>query len=165
MIEIELTQGQKTIVDDCDSDLSDVKWCAHYNIFVKSFYAQRIDTVNSVRITRHIHREILSRILFRPLLTHEHVDHVNRNPLDNRRENLRLATRNQNMQNRGIKSNNTSGFIGVQRHSLNRWRADIRSDKRIYYLGLFESAEEAAKIYDYAALDLHREFAVLNFPQ
>lgn len=76
----------------------------------------------------------------------ETIDHINRNKLDNRIENLRLATKRQQMQNRCITKNNTSGVCGV--HWVQRdkkWRAVIGDNKKKIYLGCYVSKLEAAK--------------------
>ena len=54
------------------------------------------------------------------------VDHINGNPLDNRKENLRIVTQSQNGMNQGLPSNNTSGHIGVHfNKKTNKWIAQI----------------------------------------
>lgn len=73
------------------------------------------------------------------------VDHVNRDRLDNRRSNLRLATRAQNAQNLGAdRSNNVSGARGVARTSKGKpWRAVVKMGGRQSYLGSFDTVEAA----------------------
>ena len=90
------------------------------------------------------------------------VDHINRNTLDNRRENLRACTRNESNQNRkgGGKA---SPYKGVHRSSVNRWGAVIRANGRNTWLGTFVNEEDAARAYDRAALEAYGEFAYLNF--
>ena len=102
------------------------------------------------------------------------VDHKDRNDkLDNRKSNLRPATRRQNTGNRVKQSNGlTSKYKGVSWHSAGQgyWRAklsfrDIANKPRHRHLGLFTDEVEAAKAYDAAAI-IHfgKEFALLNFP-
>lgn len=90
-------------------------------------------------------------------------DHINGNSLDNRRVNLRPATKSQNGANRVIGVNNASGFKGVHL-DRNRWRAVVRLDGRLVSLGYHPTAEDAARAYDAAALEHFGEFACVNFP-
>jgi len=91
------------------------------------------------------------------------VDHVNGDKLDNRKSNLRLCTHSENLSNRGIQSNNTSGYKGVTWHkSRNKWRAFIIKDRLNIHLGYYTNEREAAIAYNKAALHYHKEFALLN---
>jgi len=92
------------------------------------------------------------------------VDHRNMDRVDNRRSNLRLATRAENLRNQGLSRNNTSGFKGVSRLD-GKWRAEIRVKWKLIYLGLFDDKVEAARAYDTAAKEHFGEFARLNFPE
>jgi hypothetical protein len=94
------------------------------------------------------------------------VDHKDRNGLNCQRENLRTATHAQNMHNAKIHKNNSSGFRGVGKHpQANRWQARLCLHNKQIYLGLFKTAEAAARAYDAAARKLFGEFANCNFPQ
>jgi len=93
------------------------------------------------------------------------IDHKNRNGLDNRRANIRFATRQQNLANQGIGKLNTSGYRGViWNKDTQRWRCSIFIDKKRKYLGFFDEAEEAARAFDEEAKKHHGDFANLNFP-
>jgi hypothetical protein len=103
----------------------------------------------------------LSRFLLNPPKGVQ-IDHVNGDPLDNRRENLRPATQSQNMANIGPRR---SGFKGVHFEKDSQcWRAEISSQHKRTRLGRFATAIEAARAYDLAAQVIHGEFAWLNFP-
>jgi hypothetical protein len=92
------------------------------------------------------------------------VDHINRQRLDNRRCNLRLADRGGNARNCGRNRKNTSGYKGVHRVGRNgRWGAAVVYEGENHWLGVFATAEEAAVTYDLAAMALHGEFAATNF--
>jgi hypothetical protein len=93
------------------------------------------------------------------------IDHINRNPLDNRKENLRLCTRQQNIQNRGTYKNRGIKYKGVKKHSKNtgKFVAYINPGKMIH-LGYYDDEVFAAKVYDQAARHFYGEFAFQNFP-
>lgn len=94
------------------------------------------------------------------------VDHINHNGLDNRRSNLRLATRSENTQNRRkISTKTRSRYKGLSLHKERRkgWSARIRVKGKSKFLGFFADEIEAGKAYDRAARKYHGEFAVLNF--
>lgn len=93
------------------------------------------------------------------------IDHKNGNTLDNRKCNLRFATRHQNMRNVRLKRKNKHGYIGVYKES-NKFRACISiNDKTVHVKGSFDTAEEAAKARDKLAYKTSGEFAILNFPE
>lgn len=97
------------------------------------------------------------------------IDHINHNTLDNRKENLRLCSVNENNYNRKINKNNNSGYKGVHLARYNRknkiyiyYRAKIQTDNIEVSLGLFKTAKDAAIAYNEAAKKYHGEFAYLN---
>ena len=90
----------------------------------------------------------------------DQIDHINGNPDDNRLCNLRDSSQAENTCNRGKSSNNTSGYKGVTWHKkAKKWLAQIGANGQHYYLGLFDTAEEAHAAYCEAAVRLHGEFA------
>lgn len=88
------------------------------------------------------------------------IDHIDRNGLNNKKENLREATMQTNAWNKDKRKDNTSGYKGVYR-STSAWIASIQGK----YLGSYKTKEEAAEAYDMAALKLFGEFAKLNFEE
>lgn len=85
------------------------------------------------------------------------IDHCDKNKINNKLANLRLATRSQNLVNRKVK--NSTGYRGVSHRSKNCFSARIKINKKLHRLGNFSSAEEAYAAYLQAAKKLHGEFA------
>ncbi len=145
------------MVDDDDFDLvSKRKWHAHLN-------------TNKVWYARSFVRKGVFLPMHRLVMPEDnnkiHIDHINRNGLDNRRVNLRKATISQNLANRGIGPKNTSGYKGVSfsKSITKPWRARIKfgSVHRCVY---FKNVVDAALTYDAWAKEAHGEYAGLNFP-
>ena len=92
------------------------------------------------------------------------VDHIDRNKLNCRMDNLRLVTTAENMQNRSKLTRKTSSiYKGVHFDKRNnKWQAHIRKDGKLYHLGLFVDEKEAARAYNTKATELNQGFALLN---
>lgn len=89
----------------------------------------------------------------------EQIDHINGIKSDNRLENLRLATNQENQQNLGLRSSNTSGFKGVCWHKhTGKWQAQISTNGKRKSLGVFDTAEAAALAYQQFAQANHGKF-------
>ncbi len=144
-------------VDAADAEwLNKWSWC----LSTRGYAIRAIAPRGQAHQTIYMHREILGL----PRNREGVVDHINSDQLDNQRANLRRATRSQNMWNRGPNGGNQSGFKGVFQGQSGRWRARIAAFGRTYHLGAFPSPEQAAAAYDAKAVELHGEFARLNFP-
>lgn len=165
---IALSKGKETIVSDEDYEfLSQWKWC-----YGKRGYATRTNK----RTNKHdsIHRLVMERLIGRELASNEICDHINRNRLDNRRDNLRLVTLTENNANRGKTKGCSSIYKGVCKSitkytrkdgSISKyvnWIAYIGSRKNRKNLGVFPTEKEAAIAYNIAALKTYGEFAALN---
>ena len=166
-VQIPLTQGQFTLIDGIDRDamLTIGKWC-----YSSSGYAVHYCTDDAgKRRTLYMHRVIMQRVLGGPIPAGYQVDHISGATqgklarLDNRRENLRLATRSQNQAHKGRGANNTSEYKGVS-FNQGKWEARIKYQDQRLNLGRFKYAITAAWVYDAASRLLYGEFAGLNFP-
>ena len=142
---IPLTQGKVTFVNDEDYlKLSEHRWYAHK--IGNTYYAIR----NSPRDPlTHQHYKILMHVVILDTPKGMDTDHINGNGLDNRRENLRIATRRENMQNQKNRHRRkTSKYPGVWwSKQRNKWRACIEVNNKQYYLGIYSSEEKAARVY------------------
>ena len=152
MLRIYIGKGKFAIIDDDDAQrVLQYKWhCSSHP------YAQKHSDRTGQRPI-YMHRFILDAP------PDKVVDHVNGDTLDNRKENLRLATRAENLRNRPKERSNTSGYKGVWRNKK-RWAASITYEGKQYHLGTYDTPEEAAQAYDAGAREYHGEFAALNFP-
>lgn len=162
VLEVQLSTGGVTLIDAADADrVLPFKWRRDAKGYAQ--HTLYLCTVNGkkVRANVFLHRLIMCL----PLLQ---VDHINRNKLDNRRCNLRLATHAQNCAN-ATSRQGLSPFKGVRYRSdrvrHKRWQAVIRTNGRGLSLGNFHTQVEAALAYDDAAIKLRGEFALLNFPE
>ena len=160
MKQIPLTKGQFAIVDDADFEwLSQWKWKASWSECTHSYYVNRTDHSSGQPVTIRMHRLILGL----EAGDKRQGDHRNGNTLDNRRDNLRIATRAENKFNCAIYTNNSSGYKGVSWNKISSsWRAYIGAKGIVTHLGYFNNPVDAAKAYNAAALRLHGEFARLN---
>ena len=91
----------------------------------------------------------------------EQLDHINRNSVDNRIENLRIASKSENMMNRKTFKNSTSGCRGVSWNKhLEKWVVYVDVNKKRKHLGYFDTAEEAHKVF-MEAKRLHHEYCTV----
>jgi hypothetical protein len=156
-VEVPLTMGMVTIIDAVDAEvILRHGWQATPDRRRRTYHARRAVTGDDGnRHYIYMHRQIMGEP--EGLL----VDHIDRDGLNNRRYNLRTCDSEGNARNRSRRSDNTSGFTGVYRNKdCVGWIASINNK----YLGLYPTAEEAARAYDTAAVRTFGEFASLNFP-
>lgn len=104
----------------------------------------------------------LARILCSPTAA-EVVDHVNGDPWDNRRSNLRVCTQAENVRNARISNGHSVGFKGVYRNG-SRFAARISANGAPLNLGTFDTPEEASRAYDNAAREIFGEYCAVNLP-
>ncbi len=152
MKKILLTKGKYTIVDDEDFDyLNQSNWYASesHDMYRAKGY------MNGKSI--YMHRIIMK------LKNDQFCDHKNGDPLDNRKENLRICSQAENQRNKKINIKNTSGFKGVVWiKDRKKWEVRIRRNYKNIFIGYFNDIIDAAIAYNHAAKKYHGEFASLN---
>lgn len=150
---VPLTQGYTAIIDAADVHLVEgLNWCARTSTS-GTVYAMRTDHDGGKQRTLYLHRVIMGDPIGLD------IDHRDANALDNRRTNLRAATKSQNMHNQRIRADNTSGYKGVRwLPTERRWGARIAVNGVRHSLGLFRCSTSAAVAYAKASRELHGEF-------
>lgn len=163
MRHIRLTKGYAAVVDDEDyARVSANRW--HAMVDSKRtdgtvrVYARRTLPVNRPGAKEErMHRFVIGAS------DGVHVDHINGDTLDNRKENLRVCQKSENNCNRCIQHGGTSVFKGVCWHKGEmRWRAKIQHLGVSHHLGYYNSETDAALAYNKAATTMHGEYARLN---
>lgn len=153
MAELNCISDEVVLIDDADFDwLMPLTW----------YYNARDNSVSTVIQggTIYLGRLIGDKLGFDSELE---VDHKNTNGLDNRRENLRPATRSENAANRNIQSNNTSGYKGVRWNPrTQKWAARTKHKGQEIYLGQFATDRLVALAYNSAVRHLFGDFARVN---
>lgn len=139
-MKITTSKGMDILFDDEDWPLvAEYTWCN------RNGYAATTIWVDGASVGIYMHRLLLGLGPRKPF-----VDHINRNRADNRRQNLRIVTQSENLQNRGPNKDNALGIRGVCRAG-NRFRAYICVRRTKFYLGSFETPELAKEFRDLAS--------------
>ena len=153
---VPLTQGYEAVIDAADVPLVEGRnW--HASVNRSTVYAQRSEAGAGGNGPKHravqLHRVIMGEP--KGLL----VDHRDGDGLNNRRSNLRMATRSQNQHNQKLASHNTSGFKGVRwDKQRGKWQAAIRLNGKRKHLGFFPTPEAAYEAYCKGSAEIHGEF-------
>ncbi len=151
---IPLTCGQFALVDAEDYyRLAKFQWFANGPTKTKFYAVRKCDRKNV-----KMHRVIMAAP------DHLSVDHIDRNGLNNCKSNLRLCTHAQNSCNKPSR-NGVSKYKGINRDRYEKkWTARVHFNNKTCHIGTFATEIDAAKAYDKKAVELHGEFACLNFP-
>jgi len=161
-VKIPLTHGQFALVSPEDViRLAELRWVAQRKGPLGRWYAVAHPVINGKMRTVYMSRFILG-LGQGDKITGDHKNEER--TLDNRRINLREANQKQQTRNRSMFKNNTTGFRGVYERS-GRYRAGIRIDGKLKWIGTFDTKEEAARKFDVECLLRDPEFNQLNFPR
>jgi hypothetical protein len=156
-IALSLNGGRYTIIDEADFPaVAPYRWTAKPSTRGTHFYV-RTDSPRDVGLHQ----------LICPCEPGLEADHIDGDPFNNRRSNLRPATRQQQSWNtaKPNRAGLTSRFKGVSWSKQKRkWCAEIRVNGTGKHIGFFSDEVEAAKAYDAVAISLRGEFARVNFP-
>lgn len=147
---IRLTQGQETQINS--SDLP--------RVTARKWYAVR-QRGQFRAVTKEGQKMIYLHRIITDCPDGFEVDHINGNPLDNRRCNLRVCSQYQNSCNRKPDKRNRSGYKGVRRRGL-KWVAEITVKGETRFLGSFGKIQAAASAYNRGARKFFKSFANLN---
>jgi len=138
----------KISVEDI-AEASKYMWCCDSRGYPKTSTNKKERVIHSY----------LHRLIMKPKPS-EQVDHINGDGLDNRRENLRIATNQQNQMARHVVVGK-SGYKGVyERNGI--YRASIKFNGKKIHLGGYKTPQKAARAYNQAAIALFGEYAVIN---
>lgn len=137
---------RSALVDDEDyTKLNKYKWR------LNSGYAITLDD-NNRKVYMH-----------QMLTQYQKIDHADRNKLNYQKQNLRPCNQSLNVANSSLRSDNTTGLKGVHfRKDRNKWLASIMVNGIKYHLGLYDTKEEATKVYNINAREIFGEFAYQN---
>lgn len=132
----------------CEMDLYNMKGEVRATTVFNKKYLSKVKKLKWSQITYGYVRHVKSKTMLHRMIIDaedgEIVDHINRNPLDNRRENLRIVTQAQNVINKGKQSNNTSGHTGVDYDKRTKsWKVRINIGKKMIWLGRHKQLEDA----------------------
>lgn len=162
-MKIALTQGKHALFDKNDYALiKKYKWYPHRS--GNCWYATAHITKNGKESILQMHRLIMDAP------KGKQIDHINHNGLDNRRKNLRICTKAENIRYQLLRQKAMSSpFKGVAKTSLfkgvqpkKKWRSYICVNSKLLHLGCFETETDAARAYNQAALKYFNQFAFLN---
>ncbi len=154
MKEIKLTQGKVALVDDVNYEyLMQWKWYANW--YRNCFRAARTGRTNEKKT---IYMSIV--VAERMGIDASHIDHKDRNPLNNQHSNLRPATAAQNGHNCVVQKNSTTGVKGVWLdRKVDKYRAEIVFEGKRYGFGYFDTIPEAAAVVRKKREELVGDFA------
>lgn len=154
---LKLKHGTLILVSECDYDRL-MQWSWREHQARHHIYGRRDYREGGKKKCRYLHQEVVGAP---PGML---VDHENGNTFDCTRNNLRIAGYSENAHNAPYVTSGFSGggLRGVRETESGRFRADIKFKGESFYLGVFDTTEEAADAYDAKALQFYGDFAWTN---
>jgi hypothetical protein len=154
---IKLTKNQEMIIDDDDFEkISKYKWHASEIRNSNKFYAMTQIFRNGKRTRDVAHRIILG-------FPNGFIDHINGNPLDNRKRNLRICTNSENLCNRPAQKSNKIGYKNIwYDKERSRFCVDISFNRKKVFRGRFAFLDEAILARNVNLIKYHGEFAFID---
>lgn len=157
MKQIPLSKGKAfaLVDDDLYEDLSRYKWQLTHGYAIR--HVEWPGKVGGKWKSISMHRHIMGA----ESIGKHFIDHIDRNPLNNQRANLRVCTPGGNAMNRSVAVTNTSGYKGVSwNKKCAKWSAQIQVNRKKFVIGLFDTPEDAYIAYCMKAKELHGEYAI-----
>jgi len=137
-------------------DATDYEWLSQYKWVVSNGYAARREKGRTIFMHRQIMQPPKGMV----------VDHLNRNRLNDCRSNLRVCTPGDNVHNGTKRVGTISRFRGVRCYPKRRkWYASVTFEGEYAWLGSFDEEIEAARAYDYGAVERWGRFAFVNLAE
>lgn len=154
---VPLTKGLRAMIDHEDAHLvCSMRWSVTSHGYARAAYTRQDGTTETI----FMHRILVGAAVG------QYVDHIDGDKLNNRKTNLRLCQQYQNMANRGAPRNSSTGYKGVSLcRETGRYRAILNFRGKVYRLGRFQTAIEAAHAYDAMASRLLGQFARPNIAE
>lgn len=159
--------GNILVDDELYDKLIVYKWKVYNFKELKNYAMGNVDGRNV-----YMHRYIMENVLGRSLESHEEIDHINGNSIDNRLENLRICNHSENTRNKLQFKHSKSKYIGVYKYPESHetqykkpYLPSVTLNGKKIELQRCDTAEEAARIRDIAAIKYHGSYANLNFEE
>lgn len=158
------THGNLEVLIDTEdwNKVKNYRWYVTYDSGCDSYYVKTSYAKNGKRIYKPLHR-----LLFDLEDPNIKVDHIDHNLLNNKRNNLRICTQEENARNkRQLPNSNLYNYKGCHycyyKNKTNPWQCMIGHNNKTIHIGYFPTLEQCAKAYNKAAKKYFGEFACLN---
>jgi hypothetical protein len=141
-------------------ELKRSKWTAAWSPSSSNYYAIRVPSTKEIPYYPVSMQRFIMGLDYKDKRT---VDHIRAgDTLNNTDENLRIASHAEQQRNRRKRTQGKSLYKGVTKGNKDKWLANIRKDKENFYLGTFNTEEEAYAAYCAASIELHGEFSNIS---